>query len=883
MAWLSRFGNLFRSGRLAREIDEELASHLDLAEAERQRRGLAPAEAQRQARLALGNPLALRERTREADTLAFLETLLQDARLGLRALAKNPGFTTAAVLTLALGIGANTAVLSVVDAVILRPLPYPEPERLFSLFRVHDSAEIGRTRAAPLDFLDWQARASAFEGMAAYVGTGFTFTGDGEAEMVVGQLVSAELFDVLGARPLVGRALRKEENEAGRDQVMLLSYGLWQRRFARDPGVVGRTVTANGKPYEVVGVMPPGFEFPGRQYQLWVPMPFRGTNTDGLPINRASRYLQVVARLADGVVPERAAADLERVAAALAADLPDSHAQVRIGMASLTEETVGGLREGLFLLAGAVAFVLLIACANVTSLQLTRASARQPEMAVRAALGGGRRRLVRQLLTESLVLYGLGLGAGLLVAQGVLVALLALGPQDIPRLEQAALEPRVLAFSSLAVLAVALAFGALPALRTAGGAGMGDLGARATTPGARHQRLRSAILVAEVGISLVLLTGAGLAVRSFANLKAVELGFEPRETVTFDLVMPAARFRDAGSMHAFYRQLLERLAAQPMFEAMGATTHLPLSGQDLENSFEVDGYVPPPGGSDPVAGLRGVSPGYLGAMGITLRRGRGFAASDGEGAERVAVVNEEFVRRYWPGEEAIGKRLRPGGDEGWATVVGVASDVRHRRLEAAARPEVLLPYLQLDSGFLTAWARGVSMVVRSSADPALVVELARRELAAVDPNVPVIHPRRMESLVWDAVAQPRFRALLLGSFASIALALALVGIFGVTSYFVAQRRQEIGIRMALGAQRGAVLALVLGSGARLAAAGLALGGAGAYFLTRFMATLLFEVSPTDPATFAQAAALLALATLLAAYLPAAKAAGTEPVNVLRRE
>ncbi len=885
MAWLHRLGNLLQRSRLASEIDEELAGHLELRAEQLESRGMDAAEAKRQARLALGNPLALRERTRDADTLAFLETLLQDARHGLRTLAKNPGFTAAAVLTLALGIGANTAVVSVVDAVILRPLPYPEADRLWGLFQVHASADIGRTRAAPLDFLDWQAQTGAFENLAAYVGTGFTFTGEGEAELAIGQLVSAELFDVLRVRPLLGRTFLREENEAGRDQVMILSHALWQRRFGRDPRVVGRTLTVNGKPYEVVGVMPPGFDFPDKSYQLWVPIPLRGANDANLPINRQSRYLRVVGRLRDGVTPTQAVADLERVAVALAAEYPDSHRGAGIGMASLTEETVGGVRRGLFLLLGAVAFVLAVACANVTSLQLTRASARQSEMAVRAALGGGRRRLVRQLLTESLVLYGLGAAAGLVVAQVVLAALQALGPRDIPRLEQAAIEPRVLAASLVVVLIAALAFGVLPTLRAARGAPLagGGVAGRTVTPGAGRERLRAAILVAELAVSLVLLTGAGLALKSFARLQAVELGFRPASALTFDVAMPSARFPEAGSMHAFHRQLLERLGSQPLFEAVGTTTHLPLSGQDLENGFRVDGYAPGSSDDTPVAGLRGVSPGYLAAMGIPLSRGRDLAAADREGAERVALVNEAFTRRFWPGEDALGKRLSPSGEEGWARVVGVVADVRHRRLEADARPEVLLPYEQLDPGFLTAWARGVSVVVRSSADAGLVAELARKELAAVDPNVPAIRSRPVSALVAEAAAQPRFQTWLLGSFAAIALALALVGIFGVTSYFVAERRQEIGIRMALGASRPEVLALVLGRGARLALLGVVLGAAGAYALTRAMASLLFEVSPTDPATFLQAAALLALTALLAAYLPAAKAAGTEPSSVLRRD
>ncbi|HEV8581580.1 MAG TPA: ABC transporter permease [Thermoanaerobaculia bacterium] len=884
MSWLARLRNVFRPGPLASEIDEEMRFHLEMRARSLADQGLPPQEAESGARRAFGNPLLLRERTRDADVWVGLDTLLQDVRHSFRMLRRSPGFTVAAVVTLALGIGANAAVFSVVDAVLLRPLPYPEPDRLFVLYRLNTQENIGRTRAAPLDFLDWQKRSRSFSAMAAHIGTGFTLTGGGEPEMVIGQLVSAELFDVLAARPLLGRTFRPDENEAGRDRVMLLSHRLWQRRFGGDPAVVGRTIVANNRPYTVVGVMPPGFDYPGSRYQLWVPFPFRGTNEDNLPVNRQSRYLQVIGRLEPGITPEQAAADLDRVGRQLAEEYPDSNSGTTANMISLTEDTVGGVRKALLLLLGAAGFVLLIACANVTSLLLARASTRRREMAVRSALGVGLPRLVRQLLTETLVLFAAGLVAGLLVAQGTLGAVRTVGPRDIPRLEEADLDTRALLLSATAAGVAALLFGLAPALQAAraGASGAAKIGGRVVTADPRHQRLRSAVIVAEVSVSLVLLTGAGLAVRSFLRLQGVEKGFDPDHAASFSVTLPAAKYPDAAAMRAVYRRLLDGWSSQPAFEAVGLTTALPLSGQDLENGVALEGA--PDGGELPVAGLRGVSPGYFKAMGIPVRRGRSFTLEDHETSLPVAVVNQAFARRYWPGQDPIGKRLSVDGSGGpWRTVVGIVADVKHRGLETAPRPEVLLPYFQLDPGFLTSWSRGLSVVIRSSAGLSVIADLARRGVRAADLDMPLIDFQPMAQLVTESTAQPRFRTLLMGGFAAIAFILALVGVFGVMSYFVAQRTQELGVRMALGARRSQVFALVLRRGARLAALGVLIGLAGARALTGWMAGLLYEVSPTDPVTFVLAAALLTAAALAASYIPARRAAGLDPAVVLREE
>jgi putative ABC transport system permease protein len=877
---LARIRNVFRPADLAREIDEELQFHVDMRAREYASRGVPPDEARARALQAFGNPLLLRERTRDANVWVGLDTFLQDVRQSFRMLRRSPALTAAATVTLALGIGANTGVFSVVDAVIVRPLPYPDPDRLLVLYQQHERADVGRTRAAALDFLDWQARARSFASMAGYVGTGFTLTGGQDPELVIGQLVSAELFDVLGVRPQLGRAFRAEEAAAGRDRVMVLGHALWQRRFGGDRSVVGRTVMANGQPYTVVGVMPPGFDYPEKRYQLWAPLPLQDGNSYGLPVNRHSRYLQVVGRLRPGVTPERAAAELDALGRRLSTEFPDSNADTTIRSASLTEETVGAVRPTLLLVLLAAALVLLVACANVTSLLLARASARRREMALRSALGAAVPRLIRRLLTETLVLFAVGLAAGLALAHGTLWALRRFGPTDIPRLDEAALDGRAFLFAVLVVAATALVFGLAPALQAArsGAAGASSVGGSRVAGGTPpQQRLRSAVVVVEIGLAMALLTAAGLVGRSFLALQAVDNGFAADSAVTFGIALPPARFPDERSMRAFHRQLLDRLAAQPLFESVGTTTALPLSGQDLENGVTLEGAEA--GQETPVAGLHAVSPGYLRAMGIPLRRGRAFTDRDREDAAAVAIVNETFARQHWPRGDALGKRLR--SDDPWRTVVGIVGDVRHRHPERAPRPLVLVPYAQLEPVLLTTWARGASVVIRSSAEPSLVIGTARSAVLELDPLLPLIDVRPMRDLVSDATAQPRFRALLMGTLALIAAMLSLVGVFGVISYYAEQRSQEIGVRMALGARRAEVLALVLGRGARLALLGVLLGLAGGVALSRSLSGLLFEVSPTDPAVFALAATGLAVAALLASYLPARRAAHTDPGVALR--
>ena len=812
--------------------------------------------------------------------------MLNDIRYTIRLLRKNPGFTFAAVLTLMLGIGANAAIFSIVNTVLLKPLPYASPERLYIAAELNRQHPERRFNLSSLDFLDWQARTTTFERLAAYVGTGFTFTGDGEPELAIGEMVSPELFDVLGVRPLLGRVLAADEAQVGKDQVMVLSYGLWKRRYGGDPQIVGRTITANGKPYTIVGVMPATFSFPSSRYELWVPFAFRGNTPQWL--NRYSHFLRVVGRLKRGVAADAASAEIGSIARALEQQYPDTNQNIGGTVTSLTESIVGDVRRALLVLLGAVAFVLLIACTNVTNLLLARASMRQHELAIRTALGAGQARIVRQLLTESVLLYLAGSAGGLLLAAWTLELVKRLGPGELPRLDEVALDARVFILVLAVSLVTSIAFGLLPALQSASPDVTTRLktSVRGGTGASERHRLRAALVVAEVALSLVLLVGAGLALKSFMRLQSVHTGFDTTGVLTFGLSFSQIQYADAARILEVHERLVERLGSERSFEAVATTTHLPLTGQDLVNSIAIEGQPPRADGEGPAAGIRGISADYFRVLGIPIRRGRPFAATDRDGSPLVAIVNETLARRYWSGTDPIGKRLKIGtadSDAPWVTVVGVVGDVTHRSLEQAPGPEVFVPYRQLDTGFLTQWGRGLQVVIRTRHASTDMGKRIRSFVREVDPSLPVAQLQPMSELLTGAVSQPRFRSTLLALFALVALILAAVGIFGVMSYFVTQRTQEIGIRMALGADRRDVLRLIVGRGLLLVAAGIATGLVGALLLTRWMQTLLFHVRPTDPLTFAGVSLLLAVVAFLASYLPARRAVSVDPVTALRAE
>ena len=811
--------------------------------------------------------------------------MLQDLRFAFRMMLRAPGFTAMAGLTLALGIGATSLMFSVVNAVLLRPLPYAEPSRLMLLFNVRTNTPSADTiRLTPLDFDDYKSRARSFEALAGYIGTGFTFSGAGEAELVIGEMVTPEFFRILGVAPALGRTFAPDEFQPGHENVVVLSDRLWKRRFGGNPASIGSRVTVNGKPFTIAGVMPPSFEYPGSRYELWAPLPSPRT-TELPPINRVSHYLEVIGRLKPDVSFEQAQREVAMVASALASEYSATNSNMTARVTALESFLVRDVETPLRILLAAVGLVVLIACANVTNLLLARASVRSREVAIRQALGAARWRLVRQFLVETLALYLVGACGALAVASWGIPVLLSFAPQDIPHLSDTSLDLRVLAATMLMSLACALIFGLAPAYH----GGKVDPaqalrgGGRSASAARAGQRVRVALVVSELALSVVLLIGAGLMLRSLVRLTTVDPGFDADGQLTFSVVMMPRKYPDESSMLSLSERLSSQLASLPGVQHAGFTTHLPLSGQNLENGFEVDGYVPANADDNPVAGMRGVSEHYFAALGVRLKAGRVFTTIDRSNSQPVAIVNEAFARRYFGGSNPIGRRLREGGYPNWRVVVGVISDVKHSGPAAEARPEVSLPYSQLTFGFLNAWARGIYVVVRGDTPASALVTPVRGVIQSLDPDMSMNRPRALAEFASEAISQPRFRTILLSAFAVLAIALASVGIFGVLSYFVTQRTREIGIRLALGASSADILRMVVGRGLVVTAAGLAIGMIAAIPLTRSLETLLFEVRPLDAATIATVIAGLALVAGLASYLPARRALRIAPITALQIE
>jgi len=810
-----------------------------------------------------------------------METVMQDLRYALRILRRSPGFTVVAILALGLGIGATTAIFSIVNAVILKPLPYEDPGQLVQIWMRFTGIGIPNDQnwVSPPEVVDLQQN-NSFSELAAIDGTNFNVNLGGVPERIEAAVVSTSFFPLLGVNAQLGRVFLPEEGRAGHQQVALLGDGLWRRRFGADPAVLGRKLIMNGQSYAIVGVLPRGFKYP-RDVQMWTPLVFGPADLD--PNNRGSHGLWAIARIKPGMSLTKARADMAAVSQRMIEQNPKyPYRQFNFGvlLVPLQEQQIGGIKTALWVMMGAVSLVLLIACGNVANLLLVRASARQREIAVRQALGVSRGRLARQLLTESLVLAAAGGATGMLLAYAGLRGLIAAAATSFPRVAETTVDLGVLGFTVLVSLGTGVLFGLAPVFHVAGSDAHETLkeGGRGSARGG-SQRLRGALVVGELALSLALLAGSGLLIRSFLRLLEVDTGFRPEGVLTMSVSLPEQKYAKPEQSWAFYRDLMQRVRQLPGVDAAGAVGGLPLTDTGSSGTATIDTQAVPEKERQPEVDLRPVTPGYFEAMGIGLVRGRYFDARDTAASQPVAIVDETLAGTYWPHQDAIGQRLKIGdGNQPWRVVVGVVRHVRYRTLEAPSRTEFYWPYEQspYNEGSL-------SLVIHTRGEPRTLVNAVRREVAAIDPDQAVYAPRTMQEVVAESVARRRLSMFLLAIFAGAALLLAAMGIYGVMSYTVAQRAHELGIRMALGARGTNIVWLVLAQSLWLTGGGLALGLVGALVLTRLLGTLLFQVRATDPVTYLVVAGFLALVALLASFIPAWRAAGVDPAGVLRGE
>jgi putative ABC transport system permease protein len=794
--------------------------------------------------------------------------LLQDLQYAARKLLRTPGFTSVALLTLILGIGANTAVFTVVNSVLLRPLPFEKPDQLVKVFVDNPEADVTKAPASPLDLEDWQKRNQVFASMAGYSTnpSGLTLTGSGEPEKFATAYVSGDFFPILRGPILLGRALTPADDRPGVGGAVVLSYALWQRRFGSDPKIVGKVLRLDENPFTVAGVMDRDFAFPSAGVEMWAPLSVIGANR--IPRLRQVRWLDTIARLKPGVSIAQAQASLQSLALALEQEYPDSNKNwTGVHLTDLHTWLVGDVRTSLFVLLGVVALVLLIACANIANLLLARATTRSREIAIRTALG-----------CESLLLSLMGGALGLLVSSWAVKLLLSFGPGIIPRVAEIGLDGRVLVFTLLISILTGTVFGIVPALRTAKpelrqtltecstGAGMGKA----------HHRLQRSLVVSQMALAVLLVIGAGLAVKSLWRLSTLDPGFNPRSSLVATFNIPSSRYPERPQYQLFYANVLERVANLPGVKAAGAIQNLPLLEHGGEkDSFTIQGRPAPPPGQEPLAIFNSIGGDYFGAMGIPLVRGRKFsAAEDRPESPPVAIINQAVARAHWPDKNPVGETLLNGKTP--LRIVGVVGDVRNAGLSKPSEPEVYLPQTQRPR-------RGVAMVVRTTSDPALLVGGVRRAIREIDPSLPISRIETMEQVLSDSVTTQRFLALLLGVFSVIAMILAGVGIYGVLSFITSQRTREVGIRLAMGANQRDILFLIVGQGVAVALTGVVLGLAASLLATRVLTSLLFEVSPTDLTTFSTVVTVLVAVAFLASYIPARRAAGIDPIVALRQE
>ena len=804
----------------------------------------------------------------------------QDLRYGLRTLIKNPGFTIVAVIALALGIGANSAIFSVVNAVLLRPLPYKNPDQLVVIWENATHLGFPKDTPSPANFLDWRQQSSLFEGMAAFAERSFNLTGVGEPERLDGRRVSANLFEMLGVKPIVGRTFVPQEDQPGA-KVVLLNESLWKRRFGGDPAVVGRAVNLNGEPYTVVGVLPQTVRLPTSgnwRDQVWVPLAFPSEEA----ASRGAHYLEVIARMKTGMTLPKAQAEMDTIAARLAQQYPDFNARRGAVVTPLHEEIVGKMKSPLLILLGAVAFVLLIACANVANLLLARAAVRQKEIALRLALGANRARLTKQLLVESVLLSLVGGLVGLGAAYFGLNVLTRFIPRDVAQADTITIDAKVLLFTLAVAVVTGLIFGFAPATQ-ASHFNLNETlkeGGRDSGAGVRGKRLRNSLVIAEVATSFILLVGAGLLINSFVHLRTLDPGFRADHLLALNVDLSEVKYPDTQRRTAFFEEVTRRVRTLPGVQSVAVAGNLPFTYNGDSTLIAVEGIPDPPIDQWPDVIYRTVGPGYLATMGIPLVRGRDFNDQDTLDTTPVVVISEKTAKRYWPNEEPIGKRLKTGAtasDVPWRTVIGVVKDVRQNDFIAEPKMQMYFSYRQVKDLVANA------LVVRTSVDPLSLATSVRNTIWAVDKDQPVANIDSMEHIVAGAVARQRFSMLLLAIFAGLALVLAAVGIYGVMSYSVAQQTREIGIRIALGAQRGDVLRMTVNEGLKLVGVGLLIGLISAFVLTRVMESLLFGISATDPVTFGIICVVLLIVATLASYIPALRAATVDPMVALRAQ
>ncbi|HYC51137.1 MAG TPA: ABC transporter permease [Gemmatimonadaceae bacterium] len=883
--------NLTRRSEVERDLDDELQAYIDLLTAEKIKLGMTPDAARRAAHLEAGGVEQIKEEVRDVRRGAFLETTLQDFRYGLRLLRRSPGFAILAIVTIGLGIGANSAIFSVINGVVRKPLGYPQSDRLMFITSAFRNMKFDRFWVSPPEYHEFKEQTKSFSHVGAYTTGAWNVAAGDQPERVNAVFMTASMFDVLGVKPDRGQTFTAEQDLPNVEPVVVIGNELWQRMFGGDPAIVGKRVDIQGRQRTIIGVMPRGFDLHDARAQLWVPLGLDPTNRAQ---QRGSHFLYLVGRLAPGISPQQATGDLQTMLRNWGQVVSQQHvpndSTHRMNITPLRDDVVGNVRKALWVLQGAVLLVLLIACANVANLLLARAETRHKEFAVRTALGAGRGRILRQFMAEGVVLSVLGGILGLALAYWGLQALLAANPQSIPRAAEISLDPAVLAFTFAVAVGTGLIFGLAPLLHMNDKAvtlAIKEGGVR-TTSNAGRNRMRRGLVVAEIALAVMLVIGAGLLIRSFDKLTSVDAGFDPANRVTFGVVMPPAAYPDSQRRVAFHAELKRKLQAIPGVDAVAAMQGLPPFRQINANDTQFEGYNFVPNTNMPIPNTdyyQTVTAGYFAAMGIGVKDGRVFNEGDAAGAP-VVVINEALANRFYPDQNPIGRRLNPfltpGPEPTWFTIVGIVKDVKQGGLESPAGTELYFFYDQLPriAGFAPSQ---MNIIMKSSRPLEALAPGIRQAVREMDPTLPIVQLRTMEEVVGASVTRQRFLSLLLGIFALVALTLAAIGTYGILSYMVTERHREIGIRMALGAGNGQVVGLVLGQGLGIAAVGIALGIGGAMALSQLTSSLLYGVSPSDPVTYVSVALVIAVVAIAACVVPTRRATRVDPLEAIRAD